>query len=376
MTLPAGLYVHLPYCRSRCGYCSFVVSTEVSSRNAYLDALDREMSVVAPEAQGETFDSLYLGGGTPSLLPARDVARLAEGLRAHFDVVASAEVTLEANPDDVTSERAREWMAAGVTRVSVGVQSFRDEELQAVGRSHDAECARRALEILTGTGLSISGDLILGLPGQNAESFRRSVHQLCGAGLEHVSVYLLETEKSKFLEVDRRLHPARYLSDDAQAELWLELTETLQGKGFRHYEVSNWSMPGLESRHNVKYWKRTPTLGLGVSAHEFWGGRRRANVAGLAPYIAALQEGRRPVAIDRAVTAEEEAREQIVLGLRLSDGVPREEIEGWVARSRDAMLRDDYALWRDERLLEEAAGRIHFTERGFLVSNEILCRFV
>ncbi len=376
MSTEAGIYVHLPYCRSRCSYCSFVVSTEDSSRSAYVEALDREISLLAPETQWGTFDSVYLGGGTPSLSPAEDLDRLLEALRRRFSVAVSAEVTLEANPEDVTPERARAWIATGVTRVSVGVQSFNDSELSAVGRRHDALCARRTLETLAATGLSVSGDLILGLPGQTAGSFRSSVEGLCGADVEHVSVYLLETEKSKTLEEDRRQNPSRYLSDDAQADLWLEMGEALARRGFFHYEISNWARPGRESRHNLKYWRRTPTLGLGVSAHEFWSGRRRANVAGLSQYIAALEAGRRPVAIDRAVTAEEEAGERIVLGLRLSDGVRREEIEGWVTRSRDAMLRDDYALWRDERLLEEAAGLIHFTERGFLVSNEILCRFV
>ena len=376
MNAEAGIYVHLPYCRSRCGYCSFVVSTEDSSRSAYLAALDREMSLLAPETRGGTFDSVYLGGGTPSLVPPEDLVRLMDGLRVRFAVAASAEVTLEANPEDVTPDRVREWITAGVTRESVGVESLNDSELSAVGRQHDAHCARRALETLTGTELSVSGDLILGLPGQTAESFRSSVEGLCGAGVEHVSVYLLETEKSKSIEEDRRRHPERYLSDDAQADLWLEMGEALARRGFFHYEISNWARPGQQSRHNLKYWRRTPTLGLGVSAHEFWGGHRRANVSGLSQYIAVLEAACRPVAMDRAIDQEEEARERVVLGLRLLEGVPREEIEGWIGRSRDRTLPEDYASWREEGLLEEDLGRLHFSERGFLVSNEILCRFV
>ena len=255
-------------------------------------------------------------------------------------VDSGAEVTLEANPEDVTADRREAWIDAGVTRVSVGVQSFADRELSAVGRRHDAARARAALATLGGRGLSLSGDLILGLPEQTAESFRQSVETLCESGVEHVSVYLLEAEKSKALEEDRRLRPERYLADDAQADLWLTMGQTLSDRSFRHYEISNWARAGREARHNTKYWQRAPTLGLGVSAHEFWRGRRRANVSLLAVYIERLARGERPVALDAAVGPEEEAAERIVLGLRLSAGVDRREIETWIAQSatRDCRL--------------------------------------
>src|SRR5262249_35077249 len=157
-----------------------------------------------------------------------------------------------------SNDAARSWAASGVTRVSVGVQSFDDAELAAVGRRHDSARAARALEILGAAGFSLSGDLILGLPGQTAASFRESLSRLCAIGVGHVSVYLLEAEKSKSIQEDRILRPERYLSDDAQADAWLEMSETLAVKGFRHYEISNWALPGREARHNVKYWKRVP----------------------------------------------------------------------------------------------------------------------
>lgn len=373
---PSGIYVHLPFCRSRCDYCAFVVSTDSSVAGVYADALDREIALLEPQARGFAFDSLYLGGGTPSLTPAADLTRLLDGLRRRFAVLPCAEVTLEANPEDVTPRTARAWSAAGVNRVSVGVQSFEDRELSAVGRRHDSAAAQRALETLAGVGLSVSGDLILGLPDQSASSFGASLLRLCASGTGHISVYLLEAEKSKTIEDDRRLHPSRYLSDDAQAEAWLEMGETLAREGFRHYEISNWALPGREARHNMKYWRRTPTLGLGVSAHELWNGRRRSNVSALTRYVEELSTGRRPLAADHPVGAEDEARERIMLGLRLSEGVPAAEIEDRIEISRDPTLAEDYASWIEERLLEEAAGRVRFTERGFLLSNEILCRFV
>lgn len=372
----AGVYVHLPYCASRCGYCAFVVTTDGSSRDRYLQAVEREAAILAPEAAGAAFDSVYLGGGTPSLLPPAAIARTLAVLRRHFSIADDAEVSFEANPEDVTEEAVGAWGEAGVNRISVGVQSFADAELSAVGRRHDAARARAALEALARSGLSISGDLILGLPGQTRESFRSSLAGLVDAGVEHVSIYLLETEKTKTIEEDRRLHPDRYLSDDAQAELWLEMGEFLAGRGFAHYEISNWAHSGREARHNVKYWMRTPTLGLGVSSHELWGGRRRANVSNLDQYLALLNEGRRPVALDEAVGQAQAAREEIFLGLRLSAGVASERIAAFVVGSEDVRLWNDYEAWLAEGILEQTGTRVRFTERGYLVSNEVLSRFV
>ncbi|MEP6769992.1 MAG: radical SAM family heme chaperone HemW [Acidobacteriota bacterium] len=372
----AGLYVHLPYCRSRCEYCSFVVTTDASSRAAYLDALETEAALEAEEASGVRFDSLYFGGGTPSLIPPADLARLTARMRAFFDFAADSEITMEANPDDVSLELARRWSDAGINRVSLGVQSFADRELSAVGRRHDAATARSALSALLDAGFSVSGDLILGLPEQTEETFRSSARELAASGVGHVSVYLLETEKSKIIEEDRARRPERYLADDAQADLWLELGETLSDAGLQHYEISNWARSGARARHNEKYWRRVPTLGLGVSAHELWSERRRANVSGLAAYCETLAAGRRPTALDRTIDAAEEARERIVLGLRLTEGVPEDEIEAWIQTEGDPRLSGDYADWRAAGWLISSPGRIRFSELGFLVSNEILCRFV
>ena len=377
MTDAAGIYVHLPYCRSRCGYCAFVVSTDDSSRGEYLEALTREAAILSEEASGRAFDSIYLGGGTPSLVPPAELRRLLDDLRRRFAVQESdPEITLEANPDDVTAELARAWRDAGVNRVSVGVQSFHDSELSAVGRRHDANGARQALAILQRADFSLSADLILGLPTQTRETFRESVDEACAAGVGHLSIYLLETEKSRAIEGDRRDHPDRYLSDEEQAGAWLEAGETLAARGYAHYEISNWARPGRQAAHNVKYWTRTPTLGLGVSAHELWDGRRRANVSGLPAYLAALRDSRRPTALDEPVTPDAAARERIFLGLRLSAGVPAAEIEEWVGDAGDPRLAADYPAWLEAGLLERNDGRVRFTERGFLLSNEVLCRFV
>jgi oxygen-independent coproporphyrinogen-3 oxidase len=373
---PAGIYVHLPYCASRCGYCAFVVTTDGSSRDGYLEALEREMALLATEASGAAFDSLYLGGGTPSLLPPAAIGRLVGALEKRFRILPGAEVTLEANPEDVTPEAATAWAAAGIGRVSVGVQSFEDVELSAVGRRHDAERAARALETLGREGFAVSGDLILGLPEQSAESFGRSVERLIGSGVAHASIYLLEVEKSKSMEEDRRLRPERYPSDDAQADMWLRMGEAFADAGFGHYEISNWAIPGREARHNLKYWTRTPTLGLGVSAHEYWTGRRRANVSTLEGYLSRLASGERPLALDRPIDEAEAAREEVFLGLRLARGVDEAAVRRQIASTQDPRLVGDYEAWLEAGILRKDENRVRFTERGFLVSNEVLSRFV
>jgi oxygen-independent coproporphyrinogen-3 oxidase len=376
MTPSAGLYVHLPYCASRCGYCAFVVTTDGASRDRYLRALEREAALLGAEAEGARFDAVYLGGGTPSLLPPSAVALLLAGLRLRFGIAADSEVTLEANPEDVSGEALAAWRDAGVNRVSLGVQSFADRELSAVGRRHDARRAADALEALVRGGVRVSGDLILGLPLQTPESFAASLARLFDSGAAHVSVYLLETEKSRALEEDRRAHPERYLADDAQADVWLEAGAALAERGFVHYEISNWALPGSEARHNVKYWTRTPTLGLGVSAHELWAGRRRANVAQLETYLGRVEAGRRPLALDERVSDEAAEREEVFLGLRLGEGVPEEAIGKILGNGADPRLAEDYAGWFETGILSRADGRVRFTERGFLVSNEVLSRFV
>jgi len=246
----AGLYVHLPYCVRRCAYCTFVLTTDFSTRDRYLAALAVEASLAAPMARGLPFDTLYLGGGTPSAVPAPQLASLIGDLLAIFPFEARSEVTLEANPDDVAPPAIAAWRAAGVTRVSLGVQAFRDDELRAIDRIHSADEATRALAALLESGLDVSCDLMIGIPGQERQGYLADIERLAATGLGHVSVYILELDKAKRMAADRERNPERYLSDDEQAEAYLEGGRRLTAAGFRHDEVSNWSRPGKEARHN------------------------------------------------------------------------------------------------------------------------------
>jgi len=372
----AGLYVHVPFCVRRCSYCTFVLTTDFSSRDRYLAALRAEAAMTAEEARNAAFDSLYLGGGTPSAVPAGLLGELLRDLRRSFAFDADTEVTIEANPDDVNADAVSAWRAAGATRVSLGVQSLRDGELRAIDRIHSADEARRALRLLLESGLSVSADLMIGIPEQPRSGFLADVDELSTTAVDHLSIYVLELDRAKPMAEDRRRRPERYLDDDGQADAYLEAGERLAGAGFRHDEVSNWSRPGRASRHNAKYWTRAPTLGLGVGAHELWGERRRANTASLGAYLDAVEHGRRPTVDDRPVGALERAREEIILGARTAEGVAAERIDGWLRDHADASLREDWAAWREAGLVERRGDRYVLSERGFLVSSEMLCRFV
>ncbi len=376
MSEAAGLYVHLPFCVRRCSYCTFVLTTDFSSRDRYLAALRREASIAASAAEGARFDTLYLGGGTPSAIPAERLAALVDDLRRVFSISAGAEVTIEANPDDVSEEAVETWEAAGASRVSLGIQSLRDEELRAIERIHSGADARRALGVLLASGLGVSADLMIGIPGQTGSGFLTDAGELAATALGHLSVYVLELDKAKRMDEDRRLRPERYLSDDEQAEAYLAAGARLAEAGFEHDEVSNWSRPGRKARHNRKYWTRTPTLGLGVGAHELWNERRRANTASLGAYLDAIEHGRRPTVEDRAIDPVEREREEIILGARTAEGVAAERIDGWLRERGDDALREDWEAWQGEGLIARRGDRYVLSERGFLLSSEILYRFV
>lgn len=376
MIEPSGIYLHLPFCAQHCSYCTFTISTDLSKTRRYLEMLGREIEIVAAEGVDSRFDTVYLGGGTPSILPADEIGRLLEKVRSTYRIDEGAEISLEANPDDVSRTALLAWKRAGVTRVSIGIQSLRDRELSAVGRLHTAGEARRAREESLDAGLQVSCDLILGLPDQDGESFRSGVEETAASGVGHVSVYILELDKALRLAADRQAHSSRYLSDDAQAEAYLSACSRLRDSGFVHYEISNWGRPGCFSRHNAKYWARTPTLGFGVSAHELWGGRRRANSSSLTEYLGALEARRRPTVIDQPVSGLEALRETIVLSARTREGIDHADLEAWFGLTGDLRLSSDWQAWTENGLIERGEGRDALTDRGFLLSNEVLCRFI
>ena len=339
-----GIYIQVPFCQTKCTYCNFHTGVVSASRyEPYVTAVCREIrehrsldeaaGVRLPGPLREAVaDTVYFGGGTPSLLDPNHLDRMVDAvrgtLRADF-----AEVTLEADPETIEEEKARAWATAGINRVSVGVQSFSDVELKAAGRVHRRHDVYRAVPILRAAGFAnLSFDLIAGLPYETKESWQVSLEELLAFSPEHVSIYMLEIDEGSRLGLEVTQGGTRYSADalpsDDDVALFYETACTkLAGAGYRHYEISNWALPGFESRHNLKYWRREPYLGFGAGAHSFSGTERWANVHDPAAYTSAIEAGRLPIEQHEVVTRERALEEELFLGLRQLDGIDVAQLE-------------------------------------------------
>jgi len=369
-----GIYVQVPFCQTRCTYCNFHTGVVSAERFApYVEAVKKEISgpsllkvdewPFALRAQGKRValrsfplgsgqagqaigehenstdsagslvaDTVYIGGGTPSLLEPRYLQGILEAIRGKFGE-GLEEVTLEADPETVTAEKASAWVKAGINRVSLGVQSFVDRELAAAGRMHRREDVYKATKILRAEGIAnISFDLIAGLAHQTRESWSQSLEELAALAPEHVSIYLLEVDEGSRLGKEVLAGGKRYgagavPSDDEMAEFYGEACRRLEELGYHHYEISNWAKRGFESKHNLKYWRREPYWGFGAGAHSFSGTERWANVHDATEYVAGIAAGKRPVEQHEVLTEEGALEEELFLGLRQLDGIDVGRIE-------------------------------------------------
>lgn len=318
----AGVYVHIPFCASRCSYCDFFSTLRLDEvGHDYVEALIAEARLRKAELNGKLVKTLYMGGGTPSQLPLPLLARLIDGLKATLDLNAVQEFTLEANPDDVTPEWCAAVRALGVNRVSMGVQSFQDAVLRLVGRRHTARQAIDAVASLRHAGIdNISIDLIYGLPGQTLETWAESVRQAVDLRPQHISAYGLTYEPGTRLWQQRECGEVVEASEDQYLDMYRILVGMLQMAGYEHYEISNFALPGYRSRHNSSYWNETPYLGLGAAAHSYDGTMRRSNPADLCGYIRRITSGQ-PACQVEDLAWWERYDERVMLGLRTADGV-------------------------------------------------------
>jgi oxygen-independent coproporphyrinogen-3 oxidase len=381
-----GVYIQVPFCQTKCTYCNFHTGVVSSARFApYVGAVCAEIAgyrafyagagVELPSGLADAVvDSVYIGGGTPSLLDPAHLQRMMDEIRTTF-VSDLREVTLEADPETITAEKAAAWVAAGIRRVSFGVQSFCDSELQAAGRMHRRADVFHATPLLRGAGIeNISFDLIAGLPGQTRESWRDSLEQLAALKPEHVSVYLLEVDEGsrlglEILQGGVRYGAARVPAEDEMAEFYETACEFLERAGFLHYEISNWGRPGFESRHNLKYWRREAYLGFGAGAHSFSGTQRWANAHDAAAYVAVIGAGKLPIEQLEEVTRESALEEELFLGLRKLDGIDVAQIErqyGVAVEPRFERLMSAGLVEREGSWVRLAPGKLSIANEVFV----------
>jgi oxygen-independent coproporphyrinogen-3 oxidase len=382
-----GIYVHIPFCARKCGYCDFysVVGGE-DAHEEFLDLLARETDLLArefPAAARAPADTVYLGGGTPTVTGAERLVRLLALLRDRFPLADGAEISVEANPGTVTPEDLARLREGGFNRLSLGVQSFRPATLSALGRNHTVEDVRSAYRNARKARFASVGiDLIFGNPGQTEEDWRSDLDRTVTFLPDHVSAYALWPEPGTPVHAAIARGESSLPSDDDAARMYGAAREVLAAAGYRHYEISNFSRPGRECRHNMKYWRREGYLGLGPSAHGllFPGesapcGMRTANPPSLAEYARRLREGSLPWA-DAAVCDREDAwKDFLVFGLRLAEGVSLAEGEGRYGPPPEE-LREAVSRLADSGSLLREGERLRLPERFWFVSNEVLRRLV
>jgi len=365
-----GFYVHVPFCAKRCGYCSFnTAPLEDGAMARYLEALHREIDLLGAIAWSPRvrLSTIFLGGGTPSLLAADDLAAMLARIRSRFDVATDAEITVECNPESVTREKLAGYLAAGVTRLSLGVQSLDDSILPRLGRLHDARGARAAFEAARAAGCdNLSVDLMYGLPGLDPDGWTRAVEAVLDWEPDHLSAYGLTLDAGSLWGASG---VEGLPTEDTQIDQYWRLARAAGARGLEHYEISNYARPGLRSRHNQIYWQAAEYLAAGPGACGFVGRLRYANVKATPRYCETLAGGDLPVGSSEHLSEQQRLAERLILGLRTADGVAATLLDSRLAG--DARLRGLVDGWRARALLVDTDGCVRLTEAGFLLSDAL-----
>lgn len=373
----AGLYIHIPFCRSRCSYCDFatgIYQGELADR--YVRALVAEIAAT-PNAENNV-DTIFFGGGTPSLLTPPQLERILVALYDRFAIDRDTEITVEMNPGTVTRDQLRAFRDLGVNRASFGAQTFDDAELAKLGRSHTSADTLKTFDELRDAGFAnVSFDLIAGLPGQTLAGWQRNIEQSLALQPEHLSFYLLEVHSGTPLadHIRRGIQPKP--DDDLAAVMYEWMIQRASEAGYEHYEISNLCRPGFISRHNTKYWTGAPYFGFGCSAHSFDGSSRRwSNQRDVLKYIEAVEQGVSPVVEDHNLSDADLRAEALFLGMRMMRGVDVREYNELFGVDLRAEHRDDLDRFREAGLVEFDGNLIRLTRNGALMSNEVFAAFV
>lgn len=367
-----GIYLHVPFCKSRCAYCDFFSSTlGREARTAYVDRLCREIGYRSHSAEGRRVATIYWGGGTPSVLTSRERERVFEVISDRYAVEGNAEITLEANPDDVDGDFARSLAASPVNRVSMGVQTFDDNILRTIGRRHSSRQAIEAIDSLLQNGLeNISIDLIYGLPGQTRQGWESDLSKALSLPITHLSAYTLMYEEGTLMTKWRDEGRIAETDDEEIISMYNLLTERCRREGFEHYEISNFAKSGFRSRHNSSYWHGIPYLGFGPGAHSYDGRRRRrSNDCDIRSYVSSVGDVPHHVEV---ISDDELYDEMVMTSLRTAEGIDLTEVEDIYGKGcRDSLLQIAHR-YLDSGTLVMERNRLFFSEAGFLLSDMVM----
>ncbi len=359
----AGIYLHIPYCKKACHYCNFHFSTSLQTKNEFVPALLKEIELRKNFLHQEKIETIYFGGGTPSLLEFVELKAILEKIRENFDVTPGAEFTLEANPDDITAEKIKEWVSLGINRLSIGIQSFYEEDLLWMNRAHNAKQAEDCIRIAQQEGIfNLTIDLIYGTPGLTNEKWIANLKKVKQLGVQHVSCYALTVEPKTALDLMIRKGKKEDVVPETQAEQFMMLMEWAAENGFEHYEISNFAKPGFRSRHNSAYWSGAKYLGLGPSAHSFDGKSRQWNVSNNALYIKSIEGGVLPIE-EEQLTETQQLNEYIMTSLRTIEGLNLE------------LIREKFGVQLSEQVHKESerylsTGKLQLVDEKLVLTRE------
>ena len=368
----AGLYIHIPFCKQRCSYCAFYSTTLYNIKESYVNALCKELVMRKDYADGETIETIYLGGGTPSTLSMEQLKKICDTIYATYTVSSTPEVTIECNPDDLTPEFLAQLKQLPFNRISMGVQSFNDTQLKRLGRRHNAEKARQAVKNAREAGYdNISIDLIFALPDSTITEWEHDLDSAIELRPDHISAYNLTYEEGTPMHRALERGDFAELSEEENIEQFQLLIAKLKEAGYRHYEISNFAQPGRESRHNGSYWNDTPYIGCGAAAHSYDGTSRQWNIADIQEYIAGIESGTPSFEIEH-LSEEERYNDTILTRLRTAKGIPLEWMkEKFSERLNNYMLRaakKEIALGN----LKEENSHLSLTEKGIFISDAVI----
>lgn len=368
----AGIYIHIPFCKQRCSYCAFYSSTLYNIKEEYVDALCNELRMRKEYLKGETVETIYLGGGTPSTLTISQLQKICDTVYATYPVSDTPEVTIECNPDDLTPEFLKQLKTMPFNRISMGVQSFNDMQLKRLGRRHNAEKACSAVKNARAAGFgNISIDLMFALPGSTKEEWMHDLETAISLNPDHLSAYNLMYEEGTPLYNSLQRGEFKELSEEENLEQFQMLINSMKAAGYRHYEISNFALPGRESRHNSSYWNDTPYIGCGAAAHSYGGTSREWNIADIKEYIKGINSGKRNFEIEH-LNEEERYNDTILTRLRTADGIPL----AWMEKKFSNKL-NTYMLRAAEKEvalgnLKEENGHLSLTEKGIFISDAVI----
>jgi oxygen-independent coproporphyrinogen III oxidase len=373
-----GLYIHFPFCIKKCNYCDFPsYDGKQSLMKAYLDALIKEISHLAFVLDGYKVDTIFMGGGTPTIFSGEDIQKVLDACYLYMDIDNGAEMTIEANPGTLDDEKLYRLKRGGINRLSIGLQAWQDRHLKALGRVHTCQDFIDSIYMARKYGFkNINADIIFNLPNQTMDDWIETIEGICGLGLEHVSAYSLRVEEhTPFYSMQKQ---GRLLlpKEELERDMYHKGIKVLSDKGFKHYEISNFALPGRECRHNLIYWQNHQYIGCGSGAHSFFKGKRFANTRYPESYIQLIAKGKSPVVFSEDIGKKTERFETVMLGLRLVDGIDKNLFKSRFNHDFEFYYADAMERLKKQGLLVEDKYRIKLTSKGLDLQNTVLMEFM